>query len=852
MVMEWWALRPAVCAGRWVVLGTLAFLNACGGGGGGGGGTDGGSPQPSVPSLSADVYPLATGDRRTWQVTQGAASGSLRHERVGEAVGNALVVRSGGPDLSQTTDDEYRQRTAAGVSAVAGPNSDPLTRAAGSVELLRFGIPQGQTVTLMDRILSVDVDGDGRADSVEIRIDSVFTGVEAVTTSLAAYADASRVRTTARTTVRLAGATAVHTVTQTLDDWYVPGIGPVRSTSSTSTDGGVPDVQAEEVVAYGVGSRHSEAIAPAVTASLPADASVGGTSTEIRLTFSEAVDPLSLLGDAGLQLLLDGRVVQPRGLRLSQDAKTLTVLPPTDRLADGTYELRHGSQMSDWAGNLLPVRLTSFRVDTTGPRLTASMPAEGAVDVPLAGDLVLEFDEALVLPPGGGLLVSLQGVGGFVEPLPVKVSVQGKRVVLSYSGAKPNTAYVAIVNGGANDAVGNPMSPASLQFRTDTGAFGRPQAWASGMTLGALAVADVNGDGRADLVFTAQKQGSDFIVGTRLQQPDGRYAEPAVLFTFTGQSFCDLNHLAVGDLDGDERADIVVRGQCSQQPLNLLRQGGDGSFSLEPVPIDLNGPLSVLDGGLAGSTTAGLTLWRRQGVGKWQATSLAPLGTFDVRDWQSVDLNGDGRPDLVWVQGTEAGFVLGWRLRAGDGWGPIQTRSLPASTPRALGVGDVDGDSRPDVLLAVDTGVSGPASNGELWVLTQTPSGGMREPLRLASGWGASALLVADVNGDGRLDAVVAHDTLWRTGVYLQSASGVLEPERLFESAYGYFSSRRPLAWLDLNGDGYKDIVQMGVLLPGRAFSGPWPEGLAAQTALRAATNRLLRGVAATASPGPR
>lgn len=152
--------RRALRQRAWVA-GLLALLAACGGGGGGGGGGgDTGGGTAGV--LTADIYAVATGDRRTWPT--GVAGGALRSERVGASTtvpaGTALAVRSEDGSI------EYLQRTASAVLPVPGPASDALTAAAGPIELLRFGLSAGQTVVTYDRTLAVDLDADGRADIV--------------------------------------------------------------------------------------------------------------------------------------------------------------------------------------------------------------------------------------------------------------------------------------------------------------------------------------------------------------------------------------------------------------------------------------------------------------------------------------------------------------------------------------------------------------------------------------------------------------------------------------------------------------------------------------------------------------
>ncbi len=159
----------------------------------------------------------------------------MRHERVREAVvvaaGTALPVDDSDGDV------EYLQRSATAVTSVPGPGSDPLTAAIGAVDVLRFGLAVGQSALLVDRTVAVDLDGDGRIDSADVRAESTFVGVESVTTPAGSFGESARVRAVVRTTARLAGAPQPVTVTMTVDEWFAPGVGPVRSSTTTVGDG---------------------------------------------------------------------------------------------------------------------------------------------------------------------------------------------------------------------------------------------------------------------------------------------------------------------------------------------------------------------------------------------------------------------------------------------------------------------------------------------------------------------------------------------------------------------------------------------------------------------------------------
>lgn len=837
----------------------LGVLASCGGGGGGASGGSGGGTTPGGVTepvrLTEDFYPLSTGDRRSWRVSLNGST-FTRHERVAEAVGGgALRVLSDDSSGVMPPEEELLQRGATALVSTPGPAADPLTRAVGPIEVLRFGMAQGQSQVLYDKTVSVDIDGDGRNDSLELKVESEFLGIESTSTAAGGFLQAAKVRSTARSTVRSSFGGRAVTIVVTSDDWFVSGIGLVRSSTKTVTDG-VEELETSELVAYGVGAKRSDQVAPTVLLAEPANGTRVQPDARFRLEFSEPLDPLSLSGEKGIKLFRDGIAMSLSTVSLSIDGKILSVSAPDARLPDGRYELRNGGQVSDWAGNPTGAVLTSFFVDTTGPRLVSSTPASGAQAVPLTGTFELSYDESLYAAPGQTPIATLipEG-GGESQTFPVKL--QG--TVLTVTVDRPlqlNRGYTLVVSENLVDVYGNPRVVSGVQFRTDPGPLGRPEPLADGTSVEALALGDIDGDSRPDVVFAGRPQGGGpYFVGVRRQQADGRFAAAQKLQTPSLEGLCGVRSLAVSDVDGDGRADLLLRGECWAQGLIVLLQRSPSEFTAAVLGADPTfGDVDslTLSGGVSGfvsTTLDGFVHRRRLADGTWQTTPLASSGGRYIAFWRLADLNGDGQLDLIWLLSTDSGYgyELAWSLCSAGSFGATQTVALPSSgLAKAITVSDFTGDGRPDLVIAINAPSDGLSSDSELWVSTQTPSGSFNAPTRLATDWGASALAAGDLNGDGRPDLVVAHDSRFRTGVFIAAQGGGFEPERLFESSNGYFADRRSLMVLDLNGDGRKDILQAGDVLHGRAWSGAaWPVMSTPVDARRASVGKRSRATSA-------
>jgi len=343
-----------------------------------------------------------------------------------------------------------------------------------------------------------------------------------------------------------------------------------------------------------------------------------------------------------------------------------------------------------------------------------------------------------------------------------------------------------------------------------------------------VAVADVNVDGKADLVVAIQNDPfgahvTNGLVGILLGRGDGTYAA-ATTYDSAGM---DPFSLAVGDVNGDGKPDIVVANfcvfrddACSFTTLGLLRGHGDGTFdpavamtlggsSASSVAIDdvnTDGVADVVVALLAAAVGGpAVEVLIGNGDGTFRAPLVAAAGGTEVRAVAVGDLNGDGAPDVVVTGGRSnlAGSSVPTTsvlLGKGDGtFHPVvsyDSGGSPGAITPSVALADVNLDGRVDVAVAN-------YADDRVAVLLGKGDGTLQPAVLYGSGAPlAYSITGADVNGDGRPDLSVAtgSDAI---GVLLGHGDGTFEPAQVYPVA-GVHTS---IAAADLNGDGGSDLV---------------------------------------------
>jgi len=415
-----------------------------------------------------------------------------------------------------------------------------------------------------------------------------------------------------------------------------------------------------------------------------------------------------------------------------------------------------------------------------------------------------KLDLAIVNAQDDSVSVLLgQGDGTFQSQVVYKVpSAQGLVV-----GDFNNDHKLDLVVSGPTTLLGN-----------GDGTFQAPITYAGGYAPGTntpLAAADFNLDGKLDLY-----QGGAFFLGNG----DGTFVLHAV-YSAVGNS--GTAGAAVADLNGDGKPDLVI---ADGNGVAVLLGNGDLSFqtplaystttAADVLVADLNGDgrldLAVAESGCqpyscAAPDSGSLSLLLGVGDGTFVGgTDYAFTANYFATQVVSADFNGDGKPDFA----AETNFVpvgatTPLSVYLGNGDGTLGT-AIPTTIPQNTGfiaAADLNADGKADVATVY---VNCNAGNntclpGDLVVLIGNGDGTFQSPVEYAVGLEPEDLTIGDFNGDGKPDVATANLASSTISILLNNGDGTFQTH--VDSSTG-LTPQRILSG-DFNGDGKLDLVTL-------------------------------------------
>ncbi len=161
------------------------------------------------------------------------------------------------------------------------------------------------------------------------------------------------------------------------------------------------------------------------------------------------------------------------------------------------------------------------------------------------------------------------------------------------------------------------------------------------------------------------------------------------------------------------------------------------------------------------------------------------------------DFNGDGRPDIVAANNSSNNISVLMRNAANTGFDPKVDFAV-GNGPLSVAVGDFNGDGRPDIATANSS------SNNVSVLMRNAANDGFDAAVNYAVGNGAAGVAVGDFNGDGKQDIAATNNTSNTVSVLLRNSTN-----DGFDAPANYTVGTGPLAVAvgDFNGDGKHDIV---------------------------------------------
>jgi hypothetical protein len=339
-----------------------------------------------------------------------------------------------------------------------------------------------------------------------------------------------------------------------------------------------------------------------------------------------------------------------------------------------------------------------------------------------------------------------------------------------------------------------------------------------------VAVADVNGDGNPDVLvgeFCASFCPVDGLVAVLLGNGDGAFQAP--LLYFAGGAAPDS--IGVADLNGDGKPDLVVAESCAT--------------------------VSCLDSRLVGSVSlVGVLLGN--GDGTFQTAQIYASGATNPEQLTVADVNGDGKLDVIFANACMDALCIPHpglgviSVLLGNGDGSFQQPKTYASggfNAWTVGVGDINRDGKPDVVVANNCFFSDITCGNSTSVLLGKGDGTFDTAHTYNSaGFAATGIAVADVDGDGNPDLIVSNEFPFQNGkstvsVLLGKGDGTFAAEQTYDSG-GLFASSVAIG--DLNGDGSPDVVTSNELACSSSSLCPGAIGVLLNTTLLCETPPLV------------
>ena len=358
-----------------------------------------------------------------------------------------------------------------------------------------------------------------------------------------------------------------------------------------------------------------------------------------------------------------------------------------------------------------------------------------------------------------------------------------ERRVILYEEAAGEPVIADLDGDGLPDVVWVHQATDTLHvLRNSAMSIGTINGWAlSGNVSTRLLAADIDVDGDIDLVVGLRRADGRDALEVRCNRGDADFGSVRHIILDGVPSA-----LAAADLDDDGRTDLIT---TTPESMTLLwGRGSDPEVPIEtslPAPradeiaahdVDSDGDLDLILRSTDASV-ASTVVWvlRNEGERRVVAGSLPVVTVFGSADVLIEDLDADGQVDLVLAAGgSSVDSSLVHLVGAEDG-SFVEAQRIPVTgLPGAILSGDIDGDGRLDLVLSHRQSAVGWKPSLDLLLGSESEGLRIQPPVALDYEHvfrNETALVLADLNNDGRVDLVGSNRRSRRLLVQLSGES---------------------------------------------------------------------------------
>jgi uncharacterized delta-60 repeat protein len=523
--------------------------------------------------------------------------------------------------------------------------------------------------------------------------------------------------------------------------------------------------------------------APILTSLLPTSGLAGSTLAAAG-TYLQGASVVTFTSSAG------AATAAPAGYVVASDGTGITGIAVPAGLAAGTYTLTVTTPNGNSNG-------LAFTVQATAPAITSFAPVSGPVGTsvtftgtgfsPVASQNVVFFGATLAP-------VTAASATSLTVTVPLGTTYQYPTVT---NLATSLTAYA---------------SQPFVVTLSGAVAFDPKVDFSVGLNPNLMAIGDLDGDGKPDLATANNADNTVSVLHNTSTAGTVSFAPAVSLATASGPY-----SLAIGDVDGDGKLDLVTANDNSGTVSVLRNTSTAGTvdfatkvdFSAGPYPVsvaigDLDGdgkPDLAVANFFTDNTVSVLRNTSTVGTVSFAAGVKFPTGV-DVQSVTIGDVDGDGKPELATANYT-ANTVSVLRNTSTAGTVSFATK-LDVGTgsgPGWITIGDLDGDGKPDLAVAnyTDNSVS---------ILRNLSSAGavsFASKVDVGIGLYLYSVSIGDLNGDGTPDLAIASRSNTVSVLRNTSTAGAVSFATKVDVGTGSYP--RLVAIGDLDGDGKPDLA---------------------------------------------